>query len=97
MAISAAIMGRIGPIPQGVHAGTQIPGSKSRICGAAALGDRPRLDLWGGPPAPLNDVRFSNRPFEVKHFQTIRQCSVDVARRLVLLFGIGTRALVWGF
>jgi hypothetical protein len=39
------------------------------------------------------NVRFSNRPFEVKHFQTIRQCSVDVARGLVLLFGIGTRAL----
>jgi hypothetical protein len=33
LAISAAIMGRIGPIPQGVHAGkrAQIPGSKSRI------------------------------------------------------------------
>ena len=37
--------------------------------------------------------RFSNRPFGVKHFQTIRRCSVDVARRLVLLFGIGTKAL----
>ena len=36
-------------------------------------------------------VRFSNRPFEVKHFQTIRRCSVDVAHGLVLLFGIGTR------
>src|SRR5271167_2827372 len=39
------------------------------------------------------DVRFSNRPFGVKHFQTIRRCSVDVAHGLVLLFGIGTRAL----
>jgi len=29
----------------------------------------------------------------VKHFQTIRRCSVDVAHGLVLLFGIGTRAL----
>src|SRR4029079_7601159 len=38
-------------------------------------------------------VRFSNRPFGVKRFQTIRRCSVDVARGLVLLFGIGTRAL----
>jgi Resolvase, N terminal domain len=38
-------------------------------------------------------VRFSNRPFEVKHFQTVRHCSVDVAHGLVLLFGIGTRAL----
>ncbi len=38
--------------------------------------------------------RFSNRPFGVKHFQTIHQCcSVDVARGLVLLFGFGARAL----
>jgi len=37
--------------------------------------------------------RFSNRPFEVKHFQTIRHCNVDVAHGLALLFGIGTRAV----
>jgi hypothetical protein len=43
------------------------------------------------------NVRFSNRPFGVKHFQTIHHCAVDVARRLALLFGIGTQALVWGF
>jgi hypothetical protein len=43
------------------------------------------------------DVRFSNRPPGVKRFQTIRHHSDDVARGLVLLFGIGTRALVWGF
>jgi len=42
---------------------------------------------------PADDVRFSNRPFGVKHFQTIHHCNVDVARGLVLLFGIGTRAL----
>ena len=47
---------------------------------------------------PLRDlgeanVRFSNRPFGVKHFQTIHPHSVDVARGLVLLFGIGTPAL----
>jgi hypothetical protein len=42
------------------------------------------------------DVRFSNRPVGVKHFQTIHRYSVDVARGLVLLFGIGARALpVW--
>ncbi len=39
------------------------------------------------------DDRFSNRLFGVKRFQTIHHCSVDVARGLVLLFGIGTRAL----
>ena len=42
-------------------------------------------------------VGFSNRPFGVKHFQTIHPPSVDVARGLVLLFGIGTKALVWSF
>jgi hypothetical protein len=39
------------------------------------------------------DVRFSNRPFGVKHFQTVRRYSVDVTHGLVLLFGIGTKAL----
>ena len=29
----------------------------------------------------------------VKHFQAIHHCSVDVAHGLVLLFGIGTKAL----
>ena len=34
---------------------------------------------------------------QVKHFQTIHRCSVDVARGLLLLFGIGTEALPsWG-
>jgi hypothetical protein len=42
--------------------------------------------------AAAND-RFSNRPFGVKRFQTIHHHSVDVARGLVLLFGIGTKAL----
>jgi hypothetical protein len=37
-------------------------------------------------------VRFSNRPFGVKHFQAIHHC-VDVAHGLALLFGIGTKAL----
>ena len=46
----------------------------------------------------LRDARFSNRPFGVKRFQTIHHhCSVDVTHGLVLLFGIGTNALVWGF
>src|SRR5215475_10817110 len=39
----------------------------------------------------LAHVRFSNRPFRVKRFQTIHHYSVDVAHGLVLLFGIGTR------
>jgi hypothetical protein len=44
-----------------------------------------------------NYVRFSNRPFRVKRFQTIHDCGVNVARGLALLSGIGTKALVWGF
>jgi hypothetical protein len=39
--------------------------------------------------APVH-VRFSNRPVGVKRFQTIHDCSVDVTRGLVLLYGIGT-------
>jgi hypothetical protein len=41
--------------------------------------------------------RFSNRPFGVKLLQTIHHYSVNVARGLALLFGFGTKALVWGF
>src|SRR5450759_1970765 len=43
--------------------------------------------------APQYFVRFSNRPVGVKRFQTIHHYSVDVAHGLVLLFGIGTKAL----
>jgi hypothetical protein len=38
-------------------------------------------------------IAFSNRPFGVKRFQTTHHYSVDVACGLVLLFGIGTKAL----
>ena len=58
------------------------------------------MSLLGPTSAVLQrqrHVRFSNRPFGVKRFQTIHHCSVDVAHGLVLLFGIGTKALVWGF
>ena len=39
----------------------------------------------------LVNVRFSNRPFEVKRFQAIHHDSVDVAREAALLSGIGTK------
>jgi len=42
---------------------------------------------------PRRDFRFSNRPVEVKHFQAIHHCSVNVAHGLALLFGIGTKAV----
>src|SRR5580698_7954825 len=38
-------------------------------------------------------THFSTRPFGVKHCQSIHHYNVDVARGLVLLFGIGTKAL----
>src|SRR5450631_1172320 len=44
-------------------------------------------------PAHPRHFRFSNRPFGVKHFQTVHHCSVDVAHGLALLFGIGTKAV----
>jgi len=44
-------------------------------------------------PTRSINVRFSNRRFDVEHFQTIRRCSVDVVHGLSLLFGIGTKAL----
>jgi hypothetical protein len=49
------------------------------------------LRSYSAPAPPF--VRFSNRPVGVKHFQTIHHCSVDVAHGLVLLFGIGTKAV----
>ena len=39
------------------------------------------------------DVCFSNRPIGVKRFQAIHHCGLDVARGLVLLYGLGARAL----
>ena len=47
---------------------------------------------FGAHREPL-DVRFSNRPIGVKRFQTIHRHGVDVAHGLLLLFGIGTKAL----
>jgi DNA-binding transcriptional LysR family regulator len=53
-----------------------------------------------GHEQPICDGRshvgFSNRPFGVKHFQTVRRRSVDVAHGLALLFGIGTRPFHYG-
>jgi hypothetical protein len=39
------------------------------------------------------DVCFSNRPIGVKRFQAIHHCGLDVTRGLVLLYGLGARAL----
>ena len=64
------------------------------MCITANLARRRRLRVNRYRPRFASgrpDVRFSNRPFGVKHFQTIHRYSVDVARGLVLLFGIGTK------
>src|SRR5476649_289106 len=63
----------------------------SRTCESARS-----MSVTGGKADAMRtwrDVRFSNRPFRVKHFQAIHHYSVDVAHGLVLLFGIGTKAL----
>ena len=39
--------------------------------------------------AVFSDVRFSNRPFGVKRFQTIHHCNVDVARGSFADFNVG--------
>src|SRR6516164_3168992 len=54
------------------------------------------MSAFGGKADIQSDRRyvcFSNRPVGVKRFQTIHDCGVDVARGLVLLYGIGTEAL----
>ena len=65
-------------------------GSRDWMAGGSSASQRPaHCDLAPvEQPIPV-DVRFSNRRFGVKRFQTIRHHSVDVTRGLVLLFGIG--------
>ena len=72
----------IGQIPRGPalsHHKTQLRGASEQPRSASSQ-SRPMHSA----PGP-NDVRFSNRPFGVKHFQTIHYCSVDVARTLVVV------------
>jgi hypothetical protein len=58
------------------------------------MGDRSgSIDHIHSGSRGFGDVRFSNRPVRVKRFQTIHRCGVDVSRGLVLLSGIGTKAL----
>jgi transposase len=66
-------------------------GGKERLGNISKRGDRYLRSLF--TTGALAVIRFSNRPFRVKHFQTIHHNSVDEARGLVLLFGIGTKAL----
>src|SRR5215472_12841701 len=67
--------------------------SRDGLNASVVNADMSTTDVVDDPAARLINVRFSNRPFRVKHFQIVHLCGVDVARRLALLFGIGTRAL----
>src|ERR1700690_3854216 len=67
----------------------ELPCETSRHCCSAMVRFWHKADNPTAPPF----VRFSNRPVGVKHFQTIHHCDVDVAHGLVLLFGLGTKAL----
>ena len=68
----------MGPARMIVESLTPRPGIREQNRSIASHSRRPRY------------VRFSNRPVGVKRFQTIHHHSLDVARGLVLLFGIGT-------
>ena len=76
------------------HVSSQSGKLRFRLPGRPLADGCEQLRSWHEPDQQrrCDDVRFSNRPFGVKHFQTIHQCDVDVARGLVLLFGIGTGA-----
>ena len=64
-----------------------IAAARDPATGAAALPPKAAVAVAG------RRGRFSNRPVGVKRFQTIHHYSVEVTRGLVLLFGIGTKAL----
>jgi hypothetical protein len=63
------------------------------FCSASIDGGKASLWVINVILSGRRPCRFSNRPFGVKHFQTIHRYSVDVAHGLVLLFGIGTKAV----
>ena len=66
----------------------------ARFLAGLPLSSNSPLAPYTKDPAWQQHARFSNRPFGVKRFQTIHHhCSVDVTHGLVLLFGIGTKAL----
>ena len=56
----------------------------------AMLGLPPPGRSFADIPRARVDVRFSNRPVGVKHFQALHDGGVGVAHGLVLLYGIGT-------
>src|SRR6516164_8830956 len=65
------------------------PGSMARS-GIAPTNER---EDQTRPRQLIADVCFSNRPIGVKRFQAIQHCGLDVAHGLVLLYGLGAKAL----
>ena len=63
--------------------------------------DELALPMGGGKTSPISAVDVARAVAVIlddpAHFQAIHRCNVDVTHGLALLFGIGTKALVWGF
>lgn len=70
-----------------------LKGQNARVARVQVIYRPPKADI----AKRQLDVRFSNRPAEVKRFQAIHHNSVEVAREHTLLFGIGTRPLYGAF
>src|ERR1035438_4207991 len=90
--MSASLIGRLGSSTFRLSTTTvSMSLTGSRFSSESA----PRPFHYGirGRGGTISCAAFSNRPFGVKHFQTIHHYSVDVAHGLALLFGIGTKAL----
>jgi hypothetical protein len=58
---------------------------KATYQGAGDIKDAASYRCSGTSPGRPFDVCFSDRPFGIKHFQTIHLCGVDVTRGLVFL------------
>ena len=68
---------------------------ETRLQSLNASSRKARLPLWVIFDRSTMSARCplsTNRPFRVKHFQTIRRCSVDVASRAHASLGIGAKA-----
>ena len=87
--------------------GSSRSGRSKRRSGRSRMANRSRLraairpSKFGRRREPISpaeacvsgDVCFSNRPVGVKRFQIVHDSGVGIARGLVLLYGIGTKAL----
>ena len=81
--------------PRSSSGGPSLPSDITGVatCAHHPLANSALLPLRDGGDDGARYVRFSNRPFRVKRFQTIHDSGVNVAHGLALLFGLGTKAL----